>query len=278
LKAQVQVVAPQIANVDPNIFKQLETSCNQFLNNTKWTSDIFAPEEKIECSFLINITESPSSDYYKGTIQVSSRRPVYASSYTCSMLNIKDEDFNINYIPFQVMEFSEQSNLSNLTSILAFYAYYVIALDYDSFSPEGGSPYFKKAQNIVLNAQGSSEKGWKSFENNRNRYWMVDDMLNPAFKTYRQMMYTYHRQGFDLFAQDYVNARKTAMESLKSMEEIYKQRPNAFLLQIFFNAKRDEAISMLKDAPKNEIQPVVQAIAKIDGAFASRWTDLLKTQ
>lgn len=276
LKAQVQVVAQQVTNVDPTVFQELEKSCTQFLNNTKWTTDNFSIEERIECSFLINITKAPSVDAMEGNLQISFRRPVYGSSYFTTILNIKDDDFAISYQPFQVMEFSEQSNLSNLTSILAFYAYYILGLDYDSFSPEGGSIYYKKAQNIVLNAQSSSAKGWKSFESQRNRYWMVDDLLNPAFKSYRQMLYDYHRSGMDNFSTDFAKSRKVAIDALATMDNIYKQRPNAFLIQIFLNAKRDEALALCKEAPKDEIQAIVPIMAKIDGAFASKWTELLK--
>lgn len=278
LNATVKVTNQKVTNMDPTIFTALETSIKQFLNNTRWTSDVYAQEERIKCSFLINITDAPSSDYFKGEITVVSNRPVYGSAFECNMLNIKDENFNISYVPFQPMEFSETAYLNNLTSILSFYAYMIIAIDYDSFSPEGGSPYFNKARQIVQNAQQSSELGWKSFDNaGRNRFTLSEDILNPAFKSYRNFLYKYHREGFDNFYNDFENARRKAIEALMSIEEIYKQRPNSFLLQIFFNSKRDEAINMLKDAPKTETLSLVQVMRKVDGAYSSRWDEISKS-
>lgn len=278
LNATVKVTSQKITNMDPSIFKALETSVKQFLNNTRWTSDVYGPEERIECSFLINITDAPSSDYFSGEITVSSRRPVYGSAYYCTMLNHKDELFSFSYVPFQPMEFSETSFLNNLTSVLSFYAYIIIGIDYDSFSPEGGSPYFNKARQIVQNAQQTSEAGWKSFDKaGRNRFTLSDDILNPAFKSYRTFLYKYHREGFDRFYNDFATGRKNAIDALTGIEEIFKQRPNSFLLQVFFNSKRDEAINMLKDAPKAETTNIVQIMRKVDGAYASRWDEISKS-
>ena len=278
LNATVKVTAQKITNMDPSIFKALETSIKQFLNNTRWTSDVFSAEERIECNFLINILDAPSSDYFQAEITVGSRRPVYGSAFYCTMLNHKDEQFNFNYVPFQSMEFSETSFLNNLTSVLSFYAYMIIAIDYDSFSPDGGSPYFNKARQIVQNAQQSSEGGWKSFDKaGRNRFTFSEDILNPAFKNYRVFLYKYHREGFDNFYTDFQNSRRKAIEALMGIEEIFKQKPNSFLLQIFFNSKRDEAINMLRDAPKVETTNLVQVMRKVDGAYASRWDEIMKS-
>lgn len=277
LKATVKVVAQKVTDVDPTIFAALESSVQQFLNNTRWTTEVFAPEERIECSFLINITDAPSQETFKGDITISSRRPVYGSAFFCSMFNHKDPDFSFSYVPFQPMEFSETSFLNNLTSVLSFYAYIIIALDYDSFSPEGGSPYFTKARQIVQNAQQAPETGWKTFDNaGRNRFVLSEDFLNPAFSSYRTFNYKYHREGFDHFYNDFEKARPKAIEALAQIEEIFKQKPNSFLLQVFFSAKRDEAINMLRDAPLVEKQALVTIMRKVDGANASRWDELLK--
>ncbi|MCX7767517.1 MAG: DUF4835 family protein [Flavobacteriales bacterium] len=276
LRADVKVQYTAITNVDPNVFKELEKSVRDFINNTRWTTDVFQPEERIECSFFINVLENRGNDTYKASLQVSARRPVYGSTYYTPLLNIQDQDFVFTYVPFQFMEYSEQAYLSNLTGVLAFYAYYILGLDYDSFSLEGGTPYFKKAQNVVLNAQGSDAPGWRAQENFRNRYWMVEDMLNAAFKDYRKFMYEYHRNGLDQFYNDFENKRRKALEAAKLMDNVFRQRPNGVLLQIFLNAKRDELLAMCKDAPKSEIADFVNAMAKVDGAFTSKWTDLLK--
>lgn len=276
LRADVKVQFTAITNVDPNVFKELEKAVRTFLNGTRWTTDVYQPEEKIDCSFFINVLENRGNDTYKATLQVSARRPVYGSMYYSPLLNIQDQDFVFTYVPFQFMEYSEQAYLSNLTGVLAFYVYYILGLDYDSFSPEGGTPYFKKAQNVVLNAQGSDAPGWKAQENFRNRYWMVEDMLNAGFKDYRRFMYEYHRLGLDQFATDFENKRRVALDAARLIDNVFRQRPNGVLLQIFLNAKRDELLSLCKDAPKGEIESFVNTMARVDGAFASKWTDLLK--
>ncbi len=277
LKATVKVVAQKVTDVDPTIFTALESSVTQFLNNTRWTSDVYAPEERIECSFLINITDAKSAESFVADLTVGARRPVYGSAFFCTMFSHKDMDFNFSYVPFQPMEFSETAFLNNLTSVLSYYVYIILGLDYDSFSPEGGTPYFTKANQIVQNAQQSPETGWRSFDRaGRNRFTLSEDILNPAFKNFRTFQYKYHREAFDNFYNDFEKSRVKAIEALLSIEEIFKQRPNAFLLQVFFNSKRDEAISMLKDAPLIEKQNLVQVMRRVDGANASRWDELLR--
>jgi hypothetical protein len=277
LNATVKVMYQKVTDVDPSIFKALETSVTQFLNNTRWTSDVYGPEERIECSFLINITDAKSPESFVAELTVGSRRPVYGSAFFCSMLNVKDMDFDFTYVPFQPMEFSETSFLNNLTSVLSYYAFIILAMDYDSFSPDGGSAFYTKANQIVQNAQQTPELGWKSFDSGgRNRYTLSEDLLNPAFKNFRTFLFKYHREGFDHFYNDFEKSRTKAIEALLSIEEIFKQRPNSFLLQVFFNSKRDEAINMLKDAPLIEKQNLVQVMRKVDGANASRWDELLK--
>lgn len=278
LNATVNVSFQKVTNMDPSIFKALESSVKQFLNNTRWTSDVYAPEERIECGFLINVIDAPSSDYFKAEITVSSRRPVYGSAFYCTMFSHKDDMFSFNYVPFQPMEFSETAFLNNLTSVLSFYAYMIIGIDYDSFSPEGGSPYFNKARQIVQNAQQSPEMGWKSFDKaGRNRFTLSEDLLSPAFKSYRTFLYKYHREGFDHFYNDFENSRKNAIDALMGIDDIFKQRPNSFLLQVFFNSKRDEAINMLKGLPTSETTALVQVMRKVDGAYSSRWDEILKS-
>lgn len=277
LKATVKVVAQKVTDVDPTIFTALESSVNQFLNNTRWTSDVFSPEERIECSFLINITDARSQESFVADLTVGSRRPVYGSAFFCTMFNHKDLDFNFTYVPFQPMEFSETSFLNNLTSVLSFYVYIILGLDYDSFSPEGGTIYFNRANQIVQNAQQASEPGWRSIDRaGRNRFTLSEEILNPAFRNFRTFQYKYHREAFDHFYNDFEKSRAKAVEALLGIEDIFKQRPNAFLLQVFFNSKRDEVISMMKDAPLVEKQNLVQVMRRIDGANASRWDELLR--
>src|ERR1044071_7150068 len=190
------------------------------MNNSKWTNDIYSPEERINCSMFINITEKLSTDEYKATLQIQSTRPVYKSSYNTVLLNHNDADFQFHYVEFQPLDFSINQYMSNLTSVLGYYAYVILAMDYDSFSLNGGTPWWQKAQTIVANAQNAPEKGWKSMESTKNRYWLVEDMLQPSFAPLRDCIYKYHRLGFDVMYQDVAAGRAVVLELLKELEAI----------------------------------------------------------
>jgi hypothetical protein len=181
LNCTVSVISPRIQSSDKRIFTTLQTSIMEFVNNTKWTQDKFKNEEKIECSIQIEIVERVGTDEFKGTIQVSSRRPVYGTSYNSPILNYKDDDFNFRYVEYQPMEYTDGQTNPNLVMVLAFYAYTVIGFDYDSFSPMGGAPFFAKAQAIVANSANAAEPGWKAFEGLRNRFWLMENINNPIY-------------------------------------------------------------------------------------------------
>lgn len=283
LKCNVTVNSNQIAQVDRSIFDALEKGIYEFMNNTVWTEEVFAEEEKIECGIFINVTEQAKdnagqviADKYRGTITVQSRRPVYGTSYYTSLLNYQDQDFTFSYIPFQQFYYSENTSLSNLTAILAFYAYYIIALDYESFSLKGGEKYLTKAQNVVNNSQNLSDPGWKAFEGNSNRYYLIYDYVNPAFSPLRELMYEYHRLGFDILQSDMEKGRTQIINSLKNLEKIWNQRPNAFLLQVFFSTKRNEIIEMLKETPLNNKADLIPILRKVDPAHGSKYDELNK--
>lgn len=281
LKCAVTVNSNQIAQVDRSIFDALEKGIYEFMNNTVWTEETYSEEEKIECGIFINITEQEKdnngqvvADRYKGTITVQSRRPVYGTSYYTTLLNYQDQDFVFNYILFQQFYYSKNTSLSNLTAILAFYAYYIIALDYDSFSPKGGDKYMTEAQNIVSNSQNLGEPGWKAFEGNSNRYYLVSDYLNPAFAPLRDLMYNYNRLGLDVLQSDQAKGRAEMINSLKNLDKIWNQRPNAFLLRVFFATKRNEIIDMLKGTPLNEKADLIPILKKVDPAHGSKYEEL----
>jgi hypothetical protein len=264
LNCQVQVVSPQVQGTDAKrIFDNLQKSIYEFMNNTKWTNDVFSPEERISCNLLLNITEKNTDDY-KATLQIQSSRPIYKSGYTSVLLNHNDADVQFSYIEFQPLEFSISQHLNNLTSILAYYSYVMIALDYDSYSLMGGTPYWQKAQTIVSNAQNAPEKGWKSMDSNKNRYWMVDNMLQPTFAPIREVMYKYHRLGFDVMYQDVTGGRAVVLEALQTLDKVHEQRPLSFPMQLFFNAKKDEIIKLFSGGLPDEKQKVVTLLQRID--------------
>lgn len=277
LNCSVQVLSQQIQSSDKRIFETLQTAIYEFMNNRKWTTNQFLNQERIECTFVINITER-SSDEFSATIQVQAKRPVFKSSYNTTLLNFNDKDFQFRYLEYQPLEFSEQSHTSNLTSVLAFYAYIILGLDYDSFALEGGTPYFQKAQTIVNNAQNDNAvKGWKANEVNlRNRYWFSENVMNPQFKSVREAIYKYHRNGLDNMTQNVEESRNNIYESLGLLKKLFQEKPGAFFLRVFFEAKADEIVNVYSQAYPDEKTKVINLLNEIDPANGSKYQKIMK--
>jgi len=220
---------------------------------------------------MINITNRVSTDEFEGTFQIQSRRPVYSTSYYSPLFNFIDRDFSFRYVEFQPLEFNETQFLNNLTSVVAYYAYIVLGLDYDSYSPQGGTPYYLKAQNIVSNAQNVQEKGWKAFEGTQNRYWLTEELLNPQFTPLRECMYDYHRKGFDTMSEKLVPARGEILTALKKLRKVNQDKPGSFTLSVFFLAKSDEIINIFSQANQDEKAQVVNLLSEIDPANSNKY-------
>ena len=266
LNCSVSVLSPNATESDRTIYSTLQNSIREFLNTRKWTNDQFLNQERIECSITITISERVSVDEFKANIQIQSRRPVYKSSYNSPLFNHQDNDFTFRYIQDQLLEFDEANINSNLTAVLGYYTYIIIGLDYDSYSLEGGTPYFLRAQNVVNNAQSVPERGWKAFENQRNRFWLVENLLHVQFKALRSCMYKYHRTGFDVMSDNLTEGRAACLEAIKGLKAVFNNRPNSFAMQVFFNAKADEVISLFSQAPADEKSQVVTVLTQIDPA------------
>lgn len=279
LNCQVQVVSPQIqGTTEKRIFDNLQKAVFEFMNNTKWTNDIYSIEERINCSMFINITEKLSTDEYKATIQIQSTRTIFKSSYNSVLFNHNDADFQFRYVEFQPLDFSINQHMSNLTSVLAYYAYVILAMDYDSYSLNGGTPWWQKAQTIVSNAQNAPEKGWKSSESTKNRYWLVDNMLQPIFAPLRDCIYKYHRLGFDVMYQDVEGGRAVVLQALQELEAIHNSRPLSFPMQIFFNAKSDEIVKLFSGGTQDEKTKVVPLLQKIDPGHGIVYQNITRAQ
>ena len=267
----VQVHAGQIQTSDRKIFQTLQTDIYEFINNTKWTSASIKNEERIECSFLINIKEKVSNDEYKASIQVQSTRPIFGTSYKSTMLNYLDNNFRFRYLEYQSLEFNENTHISNLTSVLAYYVYIILGLDFDTFSEYGGASYYIKAQNIVNNAQNAREIGWKAFESDKNRYWLVHDLLDTRYEDIHNCYYRYHRLGMDLMSDKVDDGRYEITEALQELRSIYQNNPSAFILKIFFDAKADEIIKIYSEAFPNEQARVIKLLTEIDPANSTKY-------
>jgi hypothetical protein len=278
LNCKVQVLSQQVQGTDKRVFTTLQTAIFEFMNNKKWTNDQFKLDERIDCSILINVTERPSTDQFVATIQVQSRRPVFKSSYNSVLLNYNDNDFQFSYLENQPLEFNENQFTTNLTSVLGFYAYMIIGMDYDTFSPSGGTTYLQKAQNIVNNAQNASEPGWRAFESNKNRYWLITNMLDAPFVNIRECMYNYHRKGLDEMVTNKEGGRANLLEALESLRKVHQARPLSFAMQVFFNAKSDEIINIFSGAFADEKSKVMTLLNDIDPTNSNKYQKIMANQ
>lgn len=278
LRCNISISATKIQGANRTVFETMQSDLYEFMNNRKWTEHQYSMDERIECSFFINLEEQISSDEFKGSIQVQVRRPVFNSSYETVLLNILDKDFHAKYVEYQTLEFNESSNKDNLTNILAFYAYIILGIDYDSFYPEGGTEYYQKAQAIVNNSQNAREKGWKSFESERNRYWLVENLLNKSYSGFRSCIYQYHRQGLDVMSDKSPEGRNIIAESLKSIQKVFRVRPSLYILQVFFDAKSDELVNIFSKSFPDERNRVSVILNECDPSNGSKYEKILKSE
>jgi hypothetical protein len=280
LNVNVEVITAQVMNVDKKIFETLRSSIRDFMNNTRWTQDEFLNHERIEATLLINIKEVLSQTDFKATCQIQTRRPVYKSSYSSNVLSYLDENFDFRYVEYQPFEFNGTTFNNDLTAMIAFYAYMIIGFDYDTFSPEGGTPYFQIAQGIVNNAQNSGNKGWSSLakgnDKYNNRYWLVENTLNPAYKPIRQAYYQYHLKGLDVMWNNPEEGRKQIYEALLKVQSVFKLYPVLLYNIIFFNAKSDELVNIYSGATSEEKTKVVELLSEIDAAKSNKYQTRIK--
>lgn len=272
LNAKVTVNSDKVQATNKQLFTTLQTALTEFLNNRRWTDATFALNERINCSFTIIVNEIVSDNSFKAELQVQSNRPVYNSSYTTTLLNFRDTQFDFDYVEFEPLEFTDNTLESNLTATLVYYVYLILGLDFDSFAPDGGSPYFQQAQQIVSMAQSQpSWTGWKAFENNQNRHAVITALTENAGEDFRQMWYTYHLKGLDEMAANPDRARTTIIESLPALEKLKSARPTSVLLQMFTDAKLDEVVSIYSKATAQEKQ---EGYKRLFGLFPTAGTRL----
>ena len=230
---------------DKKVFETLRTALFEFINNRQWTSYNFSIEERIECTILINVTSRLSSDEFQADLNMALKRPIHNSAYNSTTLNYIDKDFKFTYVEYQPLEFVPNTFTSNLTSVIAYYIYIFLGLDFDSFTLYGGSQFFEYAENIVNAAQSSGETGWKSFESQKNRFWLVENLSNPSYQDIRKFMYEYHRLGL-------------------------------FFLQLIMDAKSNEFIDVFTEGSSTEKTRAMNILKKLDPANASRYEEIMK--
>ncbi len=278
LLCNVRVNSSQIQTSDRKIFNNMQTSLNEFINNTKWTNTNIQNEERIECTILINIRKKISNDEYEGSINIQSTRPVYGTSYKSTLFNYIDNNFRFRYLEYQSLEFSENTHVSNLTAVLAYYINIILGLDFNTFSESGGIEYFTKAQKIVNNAQNAPETGWKAFESDRNRYWLVHELLDSRYSDYHDCLYRYHRLGMDNLSEEPDDARYEITEALESLRGVFRQNTSSFILKLFFDAKSDEITKIYSEAFPNEQARIIKTLIEIDPANSSKYQSITQTK
>ena len=276
LNCVVNVNARQVEGSEKVMFDDMEKAIFQLVNGRKWTKDEFQIDEKIECSILINLEERIGANQFTGNIQVVAARPVFNTSYKSQIMNIRDQDFVIQYNQFEPLQYNEGAYSGELTTIIAYYIYMILAYDYDTFSLEGGTIYFQEAQRIVNNAQRSPEKGWKAFEDQSNRYWLVENALSERFKPMRKVYYDYHLNGLDVMQKDIIRGRTMITQSLKSLRPIHNVAPSSYNMQAFFNAKMQEVVNLYKNATPGEKSEVTELLITIDPGNSNNYEKLRK--
>ena len=276
LNCTVQINSDQISGSNKAVFNTLQKSISDFMNNRKWSEMTFTNIEKIECSMNI-VVKSVSQDNYSAEIQIQSRRPIYNANFYSTLFNFKDNNFSFDYKEFDQLEMNENTITSNLTAVLAYYAYIIIGYDMDSFTRLGGTPYFQTAESIVNAAQAADLVGWKAFESPRNRYALINNIMDEAFKKYRNYFYEYHRLGLDEMSQNMTNARAKILSGLPLLREANRARPSAIVISSFMDAKSDEMINIFSKATDKEKKEAVEVLCDINPTYTERYEKILKT-
>jgi hypothetical protein len=273
LNCVVTVNSDQVGQTNQQIFKTLERSLNDFVNNSKWTNRVYKENERVNARMFITVT-SYESDRFEANIQIQSSRPVFNTSYESPVFNYKDDAFNFQYQEFQPLVYNPNSFDSNLVGVISYYVYVILGLDADTFSLEGGDDQYRRAQNIVTQAQGSNFSGWSQETGERTRFELVDNLLSNSFREYRIAMYNYHRKGLDVLADNNSTGKQVIAGSLRLFETLINRRPNAFLIQTFFDAKSEEIQNIFSDGPKVDIVKLKETLNKVAPFYSSTWNEI----
>jgi hypothetical protein len=278
-QAKVTVISNRVpATVDKKIFTTLQTQLTNLLNNRKWSTETFKQSEKIECSFLLNIESVLETNVYKASLTVQAARPVFNSVYQAALVNFQDADVAFKYIEYQPVEFNDSrvqgsdALAANLTAVFAYYAYTILGLDFDSFQPKGGDAYYQKAQNIVNNApEGKNISGWRVFDGLRNRYFLVENLMNSRYNIVHDVIYSYYRSGLDKLYDAETEARSNILQSMIQLQAFNKENPNTMIVQFFMQSKSAELIGIFKKGTPQEKAKAIEVLSLLDIANANKY-------
>ena len=273
LNCTVTVIAQQTGNDNNVVFRNLEKQLNEFISNTQWTDKNFNQQERIDCNMVINVQEY-NNDLFAATLQVSSSRPVYNSTYNTPVYNYNDRSFNFQYLEFQNLVYNPIQFESNLISVLAFHVYMILGMDADTFALNGGSEYFKQAQTIANYSQQLNGQGWKLEDGLQSRFALIDNLMSPTFKEFRTTMYEYHINGMDLMHEDPKKGKTKVTSVLEELQKIHRRRPNSFLMRVFFDAKSDEIMDILSGGPSVNITDAMDILNRIAPTYSQKWRNI----
>ncbi len=276
LNTRIQVLAPNVANINKYNLEVLQNIMRDFLNNNKWTNETYTPLERINCTFVIKITSWDGGSVYKAEAQILSTRPVYGSAYATTVLSMTDRDFDFNYVEGQPLDFSDQNFISNLSSLLGYYAYTIIGLDKDSFAKLGGTAFYKKALDVQNLAQTAGNKGWKPSDGLRNRFWLNENLTSNNFKTLRVFIYNYHLNGLDVLQDNVSNGAKKILTFLQDLKELDKQKLGSILPNVYFAGKADEMVNVFNAAQPQDKIKAYNLLSEVDPANMSKYETLKK--
>lgn len=268
LKCTVTVNSEMIEGSNKQVFETLKTAIKEYMNSNRWTNMTYAEHEKIECSMLL-VVKAYQDNMFACEMTLQSRRPVYGTNYTTPLLNFKDNNFNFTYQEFDRIEYQQNQFTTNLTAMLAYYCYLIIGHDQDSFQRLGGTPFFQACEDIVNACQSASmesteQKGWLAFDSNRNRYALINNLLDEAFKKYRNYYYEYHRLGLDEMSGNVANGRARIAEGMPVLKEAYRARPATYVINTFLDAKADELADIFRKGTDKEKKAVYELLMDID--------------
>jgi len=277
-RCAMSINSQRISGTNYEKFNALQQELYKFVNDRKWCQYTLKMDERIECSILINL-ESQSGDVYKGTMTLQLQRPVFKSSYKTTVLNFQDKSVQFTYADGTPLEYAEGSNLSQLTSLIAFYLNLFLAVDFDTFSLNGGTPYLTKCQNILNLNQSATEPGWKSFEGGQNnRYWLIENLTNTQYSKFRDFLYQYHRLGLDIMAETPDMGRAAILEALRLLQQVNQQRTALYLMTIIMQTKQQEFIEIFREGTPSEKQQAIQMLKQIDPSNASKYDAINQQQ
>ncbi|MDB5262223.1 MAG: hypothetical protein JWQ14_1504 [Adhaeribacter sp.] len=278
LQCDVVINSDQVQVQDRRVFTDMRNAVSNFMNNQRWTNETYRNEERIKCRLLLTITQMPQIGSYNATVQIVTSRPIYGTAYETPMLSLVDRSWAFDYIEAQPLQFSENTFTSNLASLLSFYAYLIVGMDRDSFIRLGGSPYYDRALQIMNNAasQAPNTAGWKSADDTRSRYWLLNNLQDPQLEGFRLAQYLYYRQGMDIYIQKPEDARKNIVEAIKNIQQVAQVRPAAPILRSFFETKADEMVSVFKNANPPEKQTVYTILSQIDPTNIPKYQTIIQ--